>query len=103
MGRIKIRIKTSQEDLHRILKNDRGVIRVGGTKRDPKTRAKEYEHEGYSGIMLYAPTKNIRLAENKLLHLAKKCGAAIHNEHGNSNLADCSGFVYIIQGKRYNK
>ena len=103
MGRITKRIKTSQKDLRRILKNKRGVIRVGATERDPNMRANEYENEGYSGKMRFAPTTNIRLAENKLLNPAKKCGTAIHNKHERSNLRDVDGFVYIIQGKRYKK
>ena len=100
-GCIREIIETSQEDLHLLIQNERGVIRVGGTERDPNMRADEYERLGFSGIMFYAKSTNIRLAEDKSLNLAKQFGAAIHNQQEYSNLPLIDGFVYVIQGKRY--
>ena len=78
------------------------VIRVGATKRPIQERAQEYERDGFSGIMFYADTTNMKYAENRLLKLAKEKGAAIHNEHKKSNVGEEEGFVYIIQGKKFN-
>ncbi len=89
-------------DLEEKTKSERGVIRVGATGREPEVRAKEYEGKGYSGKMFYAETTNMKLAENKLLQLASENEAGRHNDHQNSNVGNQNGYVYIIQGKKFN-
>ena len=78
------------------------VIRVGATKRPIQERAQEYERDGFSGIMFYADTTNMKYAENRLLELAKRHeNTARHNEHHYSNVGEENGYVYVIQGKKF--
>ncbi len=77
--------------------NENGIPRVGGTKREPKLRAREYERQGYSGIMFYAKTSNIKFAENDLLELANKFEDGYNNKHRKSNLRSVPGYIYIIK------
>ena len=76
-----------------------GAIRVGSTI-DVKARARQYEQEGYVGEMLYAPTENMKKAENKLLQAQKK---PIHNQHGASNNKEEPGMVYLNKGRKKSK
>ena len=46
--------------------------------------------------MYYAETKNMRTAENRLLHKFN----FKYNKQKNSNMAEASGYVYIITGKK---
>jgi len=92
----------SQEHLQDKVKNEKGVIRIGITKRDINERKQEYERGNYSGEMFYAKTTNMRLAENKLFGLAIENDAGRHNKQKDSNAAEEAGYVYIIQGRRYN-
>ena len=70
-------------------------IRCGATI-DPKRRNNEYAREGYRGTMYYAETKNMRTAENRLLHNFD----FEYNKQKNSNVAEDRGYVYIITGKK---
>ena len=90
----------TQRVLHEKLK-EKSVIRIGAT-RDPITRAKQYEAANYTGDMYYAETENMELAENRLLELAFINKAAKHNIQTTSNVQPTAGYVYIIQGRKYN-
>ncbi len=46
-------VKVNQQELHRTIETESGVIRCGPAV-DCNIRAKQYEHEGFSGIMYYA-------------------------------------------------
>ena len=70
-------------------------IRCGATV-DPQRRNNEYAREGYRGTMYCAETKNMRTAENRLLHKFD----FKYNKQKNSNVAEDSGYVYIITGKK---
>ena len=72
-------------------------IRVGSTTRDPRTRAKEYENEGYCGTMYTAKSDNIMVAEDQLLddYPGK------YNIQLSSGVQPVPGYVYIIMGSRY--
>ena len=95
MGYIRKIVLTKQMQLAKILKKDYS-IRVGSTK-DPKNRGKEYEREGYSGTIYTAKTSNMKKSENKLLKANPR-----HNDHKKSNAAEESGFVYVLNGKKFN-
>ena len=70
-------------------------IRCGATI-DPERRINEYAREGYRGRMYCAETKNMRTAENRLLHTFN----FKYNKQKNSNVAEDRGYVYIITGKK---
>ena len=76
-----------------------GAIRVGSTV-DIRARANQYQQEGYTGTMSFAPTKNMKKAENKLLQAKKK---PIHNQHRVSNNEEKPGFVYANNGRKKSK
>jgi hypothetical protein len=90
--------KSSISEIKRIMIKENGIPRVGGTKREPRFRAREYERKGYSGILIYAESKKIKTAENELLELASRFEDGYHNKHRKSNLRDIAGYVYIIKG-----
>jgi hypothetical protein len=56
---------------------------------------KEYERDGYKGTMYEAPTKNMRMAENKLLG-----SDLLHNDQGKSNVEAKPGHTYVIKGRK---
>jgi len=101
-GNIREIRKVFIRDLQYKIEFEKGVIRVGATERAIQQRAREYELEGYSGIMFYAETTNLNSAENALLQLASENKVGIHNVHRNSNVGNENGYVYIIQGKKFN-
>lgn len=69
---------------------DRG--QYAGITKDPERRCGEHEREGYSGIMFYAKTENMKRAENKLF---EQC-PCYRNRQRRSNAPAEAGFVYII-------
>ncbi len=93
-GNIKKIFHVTQSDLNEIVEQNNS-IRVGSTK-DPNSRAKQYERDGYSGTMYVAKTSNMQQAENKLLDHNTR-----HNDHKTSNQSDDAGYVYVINGRRY--
>ncbi len=101
-GNIREIRKVFIHDLQYKIEFEKGVIRIGATERAIQQKAREYELEGYSGIMFYAEATNINSAENALTKLASENKAGIHNVHRNSNVGNESGYVYIIQGKKFN-
>ena len=94
-GNIRDVVKVSQAELNKIAQQNNS-IRVGSTI-NPESRANQYEREGYSGTMYYAKTANMCYAENKLLEKDTR-----HNVHSCSNSSDQAGYVYVINGKRFN-
>ena len=93
-GKIREIIEVSQAELNEIAQQYNS-IRVGATK-DLDVRANQYEREGYSGIMYIAKTTNMQYAEDKLLEHDTR-----HNIHKTSNVDNGSGYVYVINGKKY--
>ena len=67
------------------------VLYVGSTT-DPKRRRGEHEREGYYGIMYYAKTENMQLAEDKLLEFYPDS----ENIQDYSNAQSEPGYVYVI-------
>lgn len=94
-GNISKVIFVSQAELNEIAQENNS-IRVGSTI-DPCVRANQYEREGYSGTMYVAKTTNMQYAENKLLEHDTR-----HNVHSLSNASNDDGFVYVINGRKYN-
>ena len=90
--------KSSIREIKSIMIKENGIPRVGGTKREPRFRAREYERKGYSGILIHAKSKKIKTAENELLELASRYEDGYHNTHRKSNLPNIAGYVYIIKG-----
>ena len=84
----------TQERLHRIIRRS-GAIRAGATI-DPDRRRKEYENEGYSGIMYYSKTQNMTVAEDKLFEIRVPSA----NDQAKSNAQSEPGYVYVIVGER---
>jgi len=68
------------------------IERVGATI-DPNRRCKEYERKGYRGTMYYAPTTNMKKAENSLLNACETCSQNIQKA---SNVDEEPGYVYAI-------
>ena len=68
------------------------TIRAGATN-DPKRRKNEYEQKGYTGIMYYAQTENMKEDEDRLLAVCP----CMKNEQRKSNAKRASGYVYVIQ------
>ena len=62
-----------------------------GTTINPKRRRGEHDRSGKKGKMLYAPTKNMKKTENKLL---KKCCKG--NKQRKSNAKPKPGNAYTI-------
>ena len=62
-----------------------------GTTINPKRRRGEHDRSGKKGKMLYAPTKNMKTTENKLL---KKCCKG--NKQRKSNAKSKAGYAYTI-------
>ena len=94
-GNIREIVYVTQAELNDIAQQNNS-IRVGGTT-NPDTRANQYERQGYSGIMYAAKTTNMQYAENRLLDHDTR-----HNVHSNSNVGNDSGYVYVINGKRFS-
>ena len=63
-----------------------------GITKDPESRRRKHEKEGYNGIMYCASTQNMELAENKLLKVCPCYG----NKQRRSNASPDPGCVYII-------
>ena len=84
----------TQQELHEII-NEHGSIRCGATTR-LEERSGEYENMGYTGIMYYAETQNMRLAEDKLLSIR----VPRYNIQDISNAQEDDGYVYVINGRR---
>lgn len=93
-GNIREIIYVTQSQLHELAQENYS-IRAGGTI-NPERRANDYEREGYSGVMYAARTDNVQYAEDRLLEHNLR-----HNVHEQSNLPPVEGFVYVIQGKKY--
>jgi len=74
------------------------IIRVGSTERI-NDRLFEYQKIGYSGIMYYSETSNMRDCEDRCLLNAKLSGGANYNFYDSSIAPNIAGYVYIIQGK----
>lgn len=68
------------------------IERVGATI-DAERRHKEYERDGYKGMMLYAYTKNMKKTENTLLGTCETC---VKNIQRTSNVEEKPGYVYAI-------
>lgn len=98
-GKLIIKMVKIQDIEKKIIKEN-GIPRIGGTKRDIKFRAYEYERQGYTGTIFYANAEDIKRAENELLELASRYEDGYHNKHRRSNLASVAGFIYIIKGHR---
>ncbi len=94
-GNIREIIEVSQAELNEIAQ-ECGSIRVGATE-DPYKRSKQYEKDGYSGVMYISKTNNMLFAEDKLLEHNTR-----HNIHKRSNVADEPGYVYVINGKKFS-
>jgi hypothetical protein len=77
----------------------KGSVRIGATV-DPERRAREYELEGFSGIMRVQNVSNMRNAEDNLLRKAKEVGAGRHNRQSISNMPEAPGYVYVIEGRK---
>ena len=71
------------------------IQRVGATG-NPDTRISQYRRDGYTGTFLYAPTQNMKKAEDKLLECTKT-GTCPCNVQGKSNVPEGPGYVYVIQ------
>ena len=59
-------------------------------------RKGEREREGYSGVMWYANTDNMKKTENKLLCTCKSGQVCEKNNHRKSNAKEAKGYVYVI-------
>ena len=94
-GNIREIIEVTQAELNEIVQENNS-IRVGSTI-DPERRANEYERDGYSGIMYIAKTTNMQYAEDKLLEYKP-----LHCIQSTSNAANEPGYVYVINGRKYN-
>lgn len=99
MGGLKLVRLGSQNELFEIVA-EWGAIRVGSTG-EPSVRAATYTRDKYGGTMYYAETRNMRLAEDRLLKAAFESGGGRHNQHTLSNASEEPGYVYVIQGRRY--
>lgn len=99
-GNIREIVQVSQKDLHDMIENETHVIRVGATT-DVDQRASQYEREGYSGIMYFARTENMKRAEDKLLEIAMENDSGKWNVHEKSNVGEGDGYIYAIKGKRF--
>jgi len=88
--------QVTQQELHSIAE-EKFSIYVGATI-DANRRRTEHQRAGISGTMYYASTTNMRQAEDKLLSFGKYA----HNRHGESGKEEGDGFVYVIQGKKFN-
>ena len=97
-GNLRLESVSTQAELHRLAR-EQGAIYVGATD-DPHRRRTEHAEEGYSGTMYVTRTKNMKLAENKLLQTPHR-----HNVQKQSNVAkaeEAPGYVYVIKGRKYN-
>ena len=94
MGKIRKIVRTTQIKLLKIVKK-KNSVRAGSTV-IPKKRAKNYQDDGYSGIMYYAKTSNMKKSENKLLR-----HKPLHNKQKRSNVGQKRGFTYVINGKKF--
>ena len=63
-----------------------------GATIDPERRCGEHQRKGYQGIMYYAFTKNMKLAENRLFERCPCYGNIQHHSNAKSD----PGYVYII-------
>ena len=81
-------IEVTQEKLFSYA--DRG--QYAGITKDPDRRCDEHEREGYNGVMYYAKTRNMKIAEEKLL---EQC-PCYRNRQRRSNAPAEEGFIYII-------
>lgn len=83
----------TQEDLYAHVRHsplDRRAY--GGSTDDPERRRGEHERGGYRGTMYYAPTTNMKKAEDDLLTKFR-----FHeNQQQQSNAAKATGYIYAI-------
>ena len=95
-GKMPAVVKVTQKQLAHIASQPY-AIRKGATV-NPPSRAAQYSHEGYRGVMYEAPTQNMKRAENKLLE-----NPGIHNQQTHSNVAEKPGHVYVVKGRKSSK
>ena len=69
--------------------------RVGATV-NVDSRISQYKREGYTGTFNYAPTQNMKKAEDKLLECTDT-GTCPCNKQTKSNVSEEPGYVYVIQ------
>lgn len=62
-----------------------------GVTKDPGRRHQEHEKK-HNGIMYYAPTQNMKKAEEKLLEVCP----CYKNQQRHSNVREEAGYVYLI-------
>lgn len=89
----------TQAQLHNMMARST-VLRVGATN-DVGRRCGEYKYESshayHSGrTMYFAPTTNMKMAEDRLLARADAAGCS-RNDHTSSNAQSQQGFVYVIR------
>ena len=83
--------QTSQEGIKEHI--EKGKIERVGVTTDVERRHNQYKRDGYTGIMLYAPTDNMKRAEDKFLRVCSDCHRNIQRR---SNASEESGYVYGI-------
>jgi len=100
MSGIREIIEVTQEELHKIV-GEKGCIYVGATVDPVEKRANEHQStNGYSGIMYWARTQNMKKAEDKLFDTADETGGGRHNIQRASNAQEGPGYVYAIKGRK---
>ena len=86
--------------LDKLLKKSKevGSIRVGSTK-DLRRRKRQYEKQGYVGLMYHTESQNMKVDEDRLLDQMEKYDIK-YNVYRKSGAKAEPGYVYVIQGRR---